>query len=109
VPLSFYEATLTDVFPVEGLMNDDSVLYEKARAAMRAGHLPRRSPDRLWGGSATGVRCAICGVSTRSGEVELELEFTPDSGASRVSYRVHPRCFSIFSNELERDAGQADV
>jgi hypothetical protein len=87
-------------------MIDDSFLQAKAREAMRAGFLPMRSPNDLWGGPATGAPCAVCGASTASGQVELELEFTSDSDARRTTYRLHPRCFSIFKLELDSDHDQ---
>jgi hypothetical protein len=83
-----------------------SLLHSKAREAIRAGNLPLRSPDKLWGGPATGDRCAVCGVSTTPGELELEIEFTREGGRTR--YHVHPLCFSIFNRELERLSGRAD-
>ncbi len=85
-----------------------SLLHTKAREAMRAGNLPLRSPDKLWGGPATGDRCAVCGESTTPGEIELEIEFTHDSEGGRTRYHVHPLCFAIFNRELERLSGRAD-
>ena len=85
-----------------------SLLHKKAREAMRAGDLPLRSPDKLWGGPATGDRCAVCGESTTPGEIELEIEFTHDSEVGRTRYHVHPLCFAIFNRELERLSGRAD-
>jgi hypothetical protein len=66
------------------------------------GRLPVRAPDKLWGGPATGDPCAICGVPTVPGSVELELQFTDDADGRMTTYRVHPHCFSIFNLELER-------
>jgi hypothetical protein len=84
-------------------MSNDTALRLKTRDAINAGTLPKRSPDKLWGGSATGARCAVCGVKTTPGAVELELEFTRDSEMGRTTtYFVHPHCFSIFSRELGR-------
>lgn len=85
-----------------------SFLHSKAREAMRAGDLPLRSPDKLWGGRATGDRCAVCGESTTPGEIELEIEFTHDSEGGRTRHHVHPLCFAIFNRELERFSGRAD-
>jgi hypothetical protein len=82
-------------------MSDDGSLQAKARAAIEAGDLPRRSPDKVWGGPATGARCAICGTSTTPGDIELELEFTRDPESGRAGYSAHPHCFSIFTRELE--------
>jgi hypothetical protein len=87
------------------MSDDNSLLQAKAREAMQTGDLPRRYPDELWGGPATGARCAVCGASTIPGDVELEFEFIHDS--QRSKYFAHPRCFSIFSRELEDLLGQA--
>jgi|RhiMethySRZTD1v2_1073278.scaffolds.fasta_scaffold00140_39 hypothetical protein len=85
---------------MQELLNNDSVLLAKAREAMQTGDLPRRYPDELWGGPATGARCAVCGATTTPGDIEVEFEFTRDS--QRTKYHAHPRCFSIFSYELSR-------
>ena len=88
-------------------MSDDGLLQARVREAMQAGSLPRRPPDKLWGGAATGARCAVCGSPTTRGEVELELEFAADPDAGRSAmYYVHPRCFLIFRGELERLTGR---
>jgi len=79
-----------------------SLLHAKAREAIRAGNLPLRSPDKLWGGPATGNQCAVCGVSTTPGQMELEIEFARDSETSRTRYHLHPLCFAIFNREIER-------
>jgi hypothetical protein len=71
-----------------------------SREASHTGDLPDRLPDRVWGGGATGARCAVCGVSTMPGEAELELEFAGDMDAGRRTYHVHARCFWIFSDEI---------
>ena len=73
---------------------------------MEAGTLPKRSPDEVWGGPATGAQCAVCGALTTLGEVELEFTFTRDS--DRTTYYAHPGCFSIFSRELEGPPQSAD-
>jgi hypothetical protein len=109
-PLSFYEVGWRDGAPVVvGRVMSYSLLHTKAREAMRAGNLPLRSPDRLWGGPATGDRCAVCGDSTTPGEIALEIEFTRASEAGRTSYHVHPRCFAIYNRELERFRGADNV
>ena len=84
-------------------MSNDIQLRIKAREAIQAGHLPKRSPDKMWGGPASGAPCAICGVETTLGVVELELEFFGDSDKARTTnYSVHPHCFAIFNLELQR-------
>ena len=81
-------------------MSDDTLLRERVREAMQAGILPKRSPDELWGGPATGAQCAVCGASTTAGEIELEFQFSGEP-KGRARYFAHARCFSIFSRELE--------
>src|SRR5690348_2283486 len=83
-------------------MTGDRPLEEKIREALRAGELPTRAPSKLFGGPASGAPCAVCGVPTAPGEVELQLEFDGSAGGSPMIYRVHPRCFSMVTRELER-------
>jgi len=80
-------------------MTDDSSLRRRVREAMQTGHLPDRFPDEVFGGSATGVGCAVCGEPTRGG-LELELVFANGSAAGRRSYHLHPGCLPIFEGEI---------
>jgi hypothetical protein len=89
------------------MTHDDSFLREKAREAIKAGTLPARSPDQVWGGPGTGARCAICGDSTTHAEVELEIEFADDGYPAVSSHFVHLRCFSIFELEHQKISGGA--
>ena len=82
-------------------MSDDSILREKARKAIQAGNLPYRRPDRMWGGSGDGAQCVVCGAPVKHDEVQLELEFTGDDGASAGNYCCHIRCFSALELELQ--------
>ena len=59
-------------------MIDDKRLRAKARAAMLAGTLPSRRPDRSWGGSGSGDQCPICGLQLDRDYLELELELDGD-------------------------------
>src|SRR5689334_13522104 len=90
-------------------MSDDGRMQGSSDHPIQLGKLPRRNPDKLWGGPATGASCTICGEPTVSGSVELELEFTNDSDGRTTTYRVHPHCFSIFNLELERLGRRAHV
>jgi hypothetical protein len=80
----------------------EATLREKVREAIRAGTLPRRRPDRTWGGPGVGARCRICSTLVRQDEVELELEFHR-SGSPTVSekYHVHVRCFAAWELECQ--------
>jgi hypothetical protein len=86
------------------VMSDDGPLKAQVREAMEAGTLPKRFPDELWGGPATGAPCAVCGTLTAPDDVELEFTFTRDPQQSK--YIAHPRCFAIFTRELEELLGQ---
>lgn len=83
-----------------GQASDDSVLRAKARAAIEAGNLPNRRPDRMWGGPGAGARCTICGAPVKHDELELEMEFAVDAGAGPSKHHVHIRCFSALEFEM---------
>jgi len=55
-------------------MPDEPLLREKARAAIRAGKLPSRRPDRTWGGPGIGEPCTICGEPIRRDQLEFEIQ-----------------------------------
>jgi hypothetical protein len=80
-----------------------STLRELAREALRAGKLPNRRPDWLWGGPAHGVDCSVCGQPVSPGETAFEAEFGDprQPAATRTAYSFHVRCFATW--ELERD------
>jgi hypothetical protein len=78
---------------------DERSLRQQVREAIRAGHLPDRLPDKLFGGIATGAVCAVCGESVADG-MEVELVFTDDGRNGRSICQVHPRCLSVFESEI---------
>ena len=82
-------------------MTDDSTLRQLVRAAIQAGELPNRLPDRLWGGAATGAPCAICGEPT----TDREFEFAYDGPDGSESYFAHPDCWRAFEAEVANLAG----
>jgi hypothetical protein len=76
-------------------MPDEPLLREKAREAIRAGKLPSRRPDRMWGGPGVGERCAICCELITRDQLELEIPFARDGAASdHDTFHVHVRCFA---------------
>jgi hypothetical protein len=82
-------------------MPDEAILREQARAVLRAGKLPTRSPDRTWGGPGVGAPCTICGRPVTKAEMEFEIQFTRDDDDPGLDkYHVHVRCFAAW--ELER-------
>jgi len=80
-------------------MFDDSILRQAVRAAIDAGKLPTRGPDRTYGGPGSGSRCTICDATIRTDEAELELEFAKDGLASPDTHHVHARCYVILNRE----------
>lgn len=91
-------------------MNGDGTLRDGVLEAIRAGKLPSRSPERVWGGQGSGACCAICGVRIEPEETELELEFSVgDEGSEQVDHHFHVSCFSAWDFarhklELQPDA-----
>jgi hypothetical protein len=82
-------------------MPDESLLREKARAAIRGGKLPSARPDRTWGGPGLGAPCSVCDQAITSDQMEFEIEFAHASGSPGLDkFHVHIRCFAAW--ELER-------
>lgn len=76
-------------------MSEKHTLRQKARKAIRDRKMPRRYPERLWGGPGTGARCTICDEPVGTDDIEFELEFpTGDDRRGDGNPRVHTRCFS---------------
>jgi hypothetical protein len=82
---------------------DDSRLRDKARGAMRAGTLPNRRPERIWGGpGGTGPDCAVCGEPVTREELGYEVDFPPADGSiSAVTHQFHVPCFAAWETELQ--------
>ena len=88
-------------------MSDEITLREKARELVRAGKLPNRRPDRVWGGAGFAERkCTLCGESVKQDELALELEFTRDDHGRVINPCLHVRCFSILDGELRNAASR---
>jgi hypothetical protein len=80
---------------------DETILREKARAAIRNGKLPERRPDRTWGGPGVGASCAVCDLPVTKDELEFEIEFAHDGTDPGLDkFHVHLRCFAAW--EFER-------
>ena len=84
-----------------GRMNEEQELRERVREVIRAGKLPNRRPDRMWGGPSIGADCAICGLPVMPAALEFEIEFARDGAGPGVSkYNVHIRCFTAWESEV---------
>ena len=81
-------------------MPDEPRLREQARAAVRSGKLPSRSPDRTWGGPGVGAPCAVSEKSVTTNDLELEIEFARDGDNPGLKFNVHVPCFAAW--EFER-------
>ena len=82
-------------------MPEEVVLREKARAAIKAGRMPTKLHQRLWGGSGTGGPCSVCDLPVSKDQPESEIEFTTNGVASSlVKFVLHVRCFAAW--EFER-------
>jgi hypothetical protein len=81
---------------------NEKELREKARAAVQNGKLPRRSPDRTWGGPGVGAECPVCGLPVQDDELEFEIQFRRDgTNPGLDKFHIHARCFAVW--ELERE------
>jgi hypothetical protein len=81
---------------------DEPLLREQAREAIRAGKLPTRRSDRLFGGPGSEQPCAVCGETLPRTEMEIELEFFNPYGATSGidQFHFHHRCYAAW--EFER-------
>jgi hypothetical protein len=80
-------------------MNDENLLRQQARRMIRAGKLPSRGPDAMWGGPGDNASCGVCGAPVTPAEVEMEIEFARQDGGADT-YHLHGRCMAAW--ELER-------
>ena len=68
-------------------MPDEPIARERAHAAIQAGKIPLRSPDRSWGGPGIGAPCAVCDQPIPSENLEFEIEF--ERLGSLDTFHVH--------------------
>jgi hypothetical protein len=82
-------------------MPNEAKIRQLARQLLEAGTLPRRDPDRTWGGTGVGVVCAVCREPITPKQMEYELEFAHDIATPGLDrYHLHLRCFAAW--EMER-------
>lgn len=82
-------------------MPDEPLLRQRARAAVKNGKLPARSPDRTWGRVGVGAACAVCEVRVTSVQMAMEIRFARDGDPLGFdTFHLHVRCFAAW--EFER-------
>ena len=82
-------------------MPDESVLRAQVRQLLHMNRLPRRPPDRTWGGPGVGVPCAVCEQPVSKSDFEMEIQFAYDGADRRLDkFHLHLRWFAAW--ELER-------
>jgi hypothetical protein len=89
-------------------MVDDNTLQKHARKAIQAGDLPSRLPDKVWAGSGTTSRCAVCSEPIVDG-VEFEMVFTDEWQAVQKSCCVHRGCLEAFERAVGGLPGPSDI
>ena len=88
-------------------MPDEPIARARARAAIQAGKIPGRSPDRMWGGPGVGAACAVCDLSITRDQLEFEIEFQRLGGLD--TFHVHIRCFAAWELERTKVDGEAPL
>lgn len=88
--------------------DDERALRARAAVMIRAGRLPNRQPDSVWGGAGLAIPCALCGAPIDFHEVEWEPEFVASSAIRWDELHLHPRCFEAWEHESKRGPGLPD-
>jgi hypothetical protein len=79
-------------------IDDECIVRDKARDAIRSGQLPTDGPRRTFAGPGGGAACSVCGEPIKQTQVEYEAEFCLNGAL--VNYHLHLRCFAAW--EMER-------
>ena len=84
---------------------DETLLRQKALAVVENGKLPKRRPDRTWGGPGVGASCTICELPIPEDQMEFEIEFAHNGDSPGLDkFHVHIRCYAAWEFE-RRHAG----
>lgn len=81
----------------------EETLRATIRERVMAGTLPRKPPQKVWGGRGTRRQCAACDEIISDAEVEIEVEVETEAAGSAHHLFFHPRCRVLW--EEERQAG----
>ena len=82
-------------------MPNEVEVRAQARQALTGDRIPRRDPDRTWGGPGADMPCTICAKRVTVSQMEYELQFRNDGATPGLDrYHLHLRCFAAW--EMER-------
>jgi hypothetical protein len=82
-------------------MLDQAALRAQARGVLWSRKLPRRDPDRTWGGPGVGAACIICEKPITRDQEEYELQFVHNAAPPGLDkFPFHLPCFAAW--EFER-------
>jgi len=81
----------------------EETLRAQIRERLTIGTLPRKPPQKVWGGRGTRRQCAACDEIISDAEVEIEVEVEAETADGRGHLFFHPRCRVLW--EEERQAG----
>jgi hypothetical protein len=71
-------------------MPNEPQLRQLARQVIRSEKLPRRDPDRTWGGQGIGALCTVCEQPVTLDQTEYEVQFARDGKQSRLGQVPSP-------------------
>jgi hypothetical protein len=72
---------------------DDATIRRMIRAKLRGDLLPRKPPQKMWGGRGHGRACSACDQTIGAAEVEYEIE---TNGAHLY---FHGHCHDLWCQE----------
>lgn len=81
---------------------DSKRLWERARARIAAGELPRTAAARLYAGFGGNEPCAVCGQPISPQQTTYELEFIRGADGKPLSF--HLACHAAWQLELDPES-----
>ncbi len=89
-------------------MPTEAALRRLARLVLESRKVPRRDPDRTWGGPGVELPCTVCAHPITPDQVEYEVQFAREGGNPWLDrFHFHLRCFAVW--ELERTKSNKDT
>lgn len=78
----------------------ETELRLRARVLIQEGLLPRRPPEKTWGGYGLGKVCSLCSQPIQQTDVEYEVQ--DDDIHAPGTYRFHFMCHAAWQFECAR-------